>query len=89
VDAADVRKIMLADKLDLKGARGIIDYYFGGVDPYRIALAKGGRGYYLNPRQNDGPLNYFMYPYAEVNGKRLEWLAAQTDLKYRIKFKAH
>ncbi|MBY0575762.1 MAG: hypothetical protein K2P67_04090 [Gallionellaceae bacterium] len=89
VDAADVRKIMLADKLDLKGAQGIIDYYFGGVDPYRIALARGGRGYYLNPRQNDGPLNYFMYPYAEVNGKRLEWLAAQTDLKYRIKFKAH
>lgn len=89
VDAADVRKIMLADKLDLKGAQGIIDYYFGGVDPYRIALARGGRGYYLNPRQNDGPLNYFMYPYAEVNGKRLEWLAAQADLKYKIKFKAH
>ncbi len=88
-DAADVRKIMLVDKLDIKGAQGTIDYYFGGVDQYRIALGRGGRGYYLNPRQNDGPLNYFMYPYAEVNGKALEWLAAQTDLKYKVKFKAH
>lgn len=88
-DAADVRKIMLADKLDLKGAQDKIDYYFGGVEQYRIALARGGRGYYLNPRQNDGPLNYFMYPYAEVNGKSLEWLAAQTNLKYKVMFKAH
>ena len=88
-DAADVRKIMLVDKLDLKGAQDKIDYYFGGVEQYRIALARGGRGYYLNPRQNDGPLNYFMYPYAEVNGKSLEWLAAQTNLKYKVMFKAH
>lgn len=88
-DPADVRKIMLVDKLDIKGAQGAIDYYFGGVDQYRIALGRGGRGYYLNPRQNDGPLNYFMYPYAEVNGKALEWLAAQADLKYKVKFKAH
>ena len=87
-DAADVRKAMLVDKLDLKGAQDKIDYYFGSVDQYRIALGRGGRGYYLNPRQNDGPLNYFMYPYAEVNGKSLEWLAAQTDLKYKVKFKA-
>jgi transglutaminase-like putative cysteine protease len=87
-DPADVRKIMLTDNLDIKGAQKIIDYYFGAVDEYRVVLARGGRGYYLNPRQKDGPLNYFMYPYAEVNGKSLEWLAAQTDLKYRIKFKA-
>ncbi|HUW25097.1 MAG TPA: transglutaminase-like domain-containing protein [Gallionella sp.] len=88
-DSADVRKIMLVNKLDLKGAKDTVDYYFGGVEQYRIALARGGRGYYLNPRQNDGPLNYFMYPYAEVNGKSLEWLAAQTDLKYKIIFRAH
>lgn len=87
-DPADVRKAMLAEKLDLKAARKYIDYYFGAVDEYRVALARGGRGYYLNPRQNDGPLNYFMYPYAEVNGKSLEWLAAQTDLKFKVRFKA-
>ena len=88
-DPADVRKIMLVNKLDLKGAQEFVDYYFGAVEQYRIALARGGRGYYLNPRQNGGPLNYFMYPYAEVNGEPLEWLAAQTSLKYKIRFKAH
>jgi hypothetical protein len=88
-DPADVRKIMLTKGLDLKGAQDYIDYYFGAVEEYRITLATGGRGYYLNPRQNDGPLNYFMYPYAEVNGESLEWLAAQADLKYTVKFKAH
>jgi transglutaminase-like putative cysteine protease len=88
-DPADVRKIMLTKGLDLKGAQVYIDYYFGAVEEYRITLATGGRGYYLNPRQNDGPLNYFMYPYAEVNGESLEWLAAQADLKYTVKFKAH
>ncbi|MBI5659040.1 MAG: transglutaminase domain-containing protein [Nitrosomonadales bacterium] len=88
VDPSDVRKVMLADKLDLNGAQKFLDYYFGAVDEYRIELARGGRGYFLNPRQNDGPLNYFMYPYAEVNGKSLEWLAAQTDLKFKVIFKA-
>ena len=79
---------MLVDKLELKDAQQVINYYFGAVDEYRVALATGGRGYYLNPRQNDGPLNYFMYPYAEVNGKSLEWLAGQTDLKFKVMFKA-
>jgi len=88
-DPADVRKLMLVKNLDLKAAQTYVDYYFGAVEQYRIALARGGRGYYLNPRQNDGPLNYFMYPYAEVDGKSLEWLAAQTALKYKIRFKAH
>ncbi len=87
-DPSDVRKIMLTNKLDLNDAQKYVDYYFGAVEEYRIALARGGRGYFLNPRQNDGPLNYFMYPYAEVNGKSLEWLAAQTDLKYKVTFKA-
>lgn len=88
-DPADVRKIMLTKELDIKKAQEHVDYYFGAVNEYRIALARGGRGYFLNPRQNDGPLNYFMYPYAEVNGKSLEWLAGQTDLKYKVMFKAH
>ena len=88
-DPADVRKMMLVKNLDLKGAQNYIDYFFGGVEQYRIALGRGGRGYYLHPRQNDGPLNYFMYPYAEVDGKSLEWLAAHKDLKFSIKFKAN
>jgi hypothetical protein len=40
----------------------------------------------LTPKQAGGPINYFMYPYAEVDGKPLEWLAAQKDLKYKVTF---
>lgn len=87
VDPADVRKLMLVEKLELKDAKAYRDYYFGAVDPYRVALAKGGRGIYLSPAQKAGPLNYFMYPYAEVNGKALEWLAAQKELKFKVSFK--
>lgn len=87
VDPADVRKAMLVNKLELKDAREYRDYYFGAVDTYRIALATGGRGYYLSPPQKDGPLNYFMYPYAEIDGKQIDWLAGQKELKYKIVFK--
>jgi transglutaminase-like putative cysteine protease len=89
VDPADVRKKMLADKLDLEHAKDIREYYFGAVDPDRIVLGKGGRGHYLSPRQKDGPINYFMYPYAEVDGKALEWLAAQKELKYKVTFRKY
>lgn len=87
VDPSDVRKVLLKKGLTLEEADTLREYYFGAVDEYRIALGRGGRAIYLNPLQADGPLNYFMYPYAEVDGKALEWLAAQKRLKYRITFK--
>jgi len=85
-DPADVRKIMLKQNLSLDQAKEISDYYYNSVGPHRIVLGKGDRGITLNPSQSDGPLNYFMYPYAEVDGKALEWLAAQKNLKYEITF---
>ena len=87
VDPADVRKIMLVKGLELKDAGKYREYYFGAVDEYRIALAKGSTDY-LAPRQKAGPVSYFMYPYAEVNGKPLKWLAAQKKLKYKNTFTA-
>lgn len=86
-DPADVRKLMLVNDLALDQAGDIRKYYLKNVGPNRIALGHGGRGVWLNPRQDDGPLNYFMYPYAEVDGKGLPWLAAQKELKYTITFK--
>ncbi|MBF0293047.1 MAG: transglutaminase domain-containing protein [Nitrospinae bacterium] len=86
-DPADVRKAILEKKLDDKGAAEYREKFFQGLDPYRIALATGGRDYYLNPKQEGGPLNYFMYPYGEVDGKPMEWLAAQKDLKFKVTFK--
>ncbi len=89
VDAGDVRKKILEEKLenDKAAIEKYREFYFNGLDKYRISLSEGGRSLYLSPKQNDGPLNYFMYPYAEVDGKALEWLAAQKELKYKVTFK--
>lgn len=88
-DPADVLKFMFVNNIDLEQADLIRKYYLNTVDSNRIVLGRGGRAIYLNPRQNGGPLNYFMYPYAEVDGESLEWLAAQKKLKYKITFKKY
>ena len=44
------------------------DYFFGTVDANRVQFSTG-RDITLVPRQNGPPLNYFIYPYVEVDGK--------------------
>ena len=44
------------------------DYFFGAHDANRIQFSVG-RDLKLNPAQQGEPLNYFVYPYVEVNGK--------------------
>jgi transglutaminase-like putative cysteine protease len=44
------------------------DYYFGNLTPDRIGFSVG-RDIDLVPRQAGPPLNYFVYPYVEVDGK--------------------
>jgi transglutaminase-like putative cysteine protease len=55
-------------------------YLFGNLDPDRLAFTTG-RDIRLSPPQHGDPLNYFMYPYAEADGR----LLAQTkiELDYR------
>jgi transglutaminase-like putative cysteine protease len=43
------------------------DYFFGAHDVNRVQFTVG-RDLVLNPRQRGEPLNYFIYPYAELNG---------------------
>jgi hypothetical protein len=43
-------------------------YLFGSLDPDRIALT-GGRDVELTPAPRAGTLNFFVYPYCEVDGK--------------------
>lgn len=87
LDPADVRKIMLINNLDLEDAHDYKEYYFGKVDQYRIVLERGGRGIDLFPQQDDEPLNYFMYPYAEVDGKALDYLDP-SGFSYSVSFVA-
>jgi len=44
------------------------EYFFGSHDVDRIQFSMG-RDLQLSPRQEGKPLNYFVYPYVEVNGE--------------------
>ncbi|MCQ9206519.1 MAG: transglutaminase-like domain-containing protein [Omnitrophica bacterium] len=48
--------------------RSKYEYHFGTVDSSRIEFSKG-RDIILEPSQEGEPLNYFIYPYVEVDGK--------------------
>ncbi len=87
VDPSDVRKAMLEKKTqDLKDVGDLVALYFGGLDPNRVAF-QSGRDLILNPAQQDGPLNYFMYPYAEADGKALNEDLFGFNLGYTITFR--
>jgi transglutaminase-like putative cysteine protease len=56
------------------------EYFFGAHDENRIELSRG-RDVALVPRQKGDPLNYFVYPYAEVDGEKY----ASVDTVYSYK----
>ena len=47
------------------------DYFFGAHDANRVQFSIG-RDLTLTPPQSGDPLNYFVYPYVEINGKKFE-----------------
>nr|WP_230688321.1 transglutaminase domain-containing protein [Hymenobacter jeongseonensis] len=47
------------------------NYFFGAHDENRVEFTRG-RDLELAPKQTAAPLNYFVYPYAEADGKPLE-----------------
>ena len=86
VDPSDVAKLMLNEKLEIDDQKVIKarEYYFGNQSETYVDLS-GGRDVILNPPQDDGPLNYFMYPYAEINGESVDFISQET-LKYIVTF---
>ncbi len=75
VDPGDVRKMMLGRKLKPGDPvpEDLLEYYWGGADPYRVKLGVG-RDLTLNPPQAGPAVNYLMYPFAQVGGATLDWL---------------
>jgi len=55
------------------------DYFFGSVDANRVQFSTG-RDIVLSPKQNGPALNYFVYPYVEIDGK------PYTDLEKQFSF---
>lgn len=56
------------------------DYFFGSVDANRVQLSTG-RDVTLSPKQDGSALNYFVYPYVEVDGKPYEKLDKQFSFE--------
>ena len=71
VDASDAAKT----KEPVKKA-----YLFGNLDPDRFDISTG-RDLTLSPPQKDGPLNFFIVPYVEVDGRA--FLETKIRLDYR------
>jgi transglutaminase-like putative cysteine protease len=87
VDPADVRKMMLVKKLELSDPQTIEyrKYFWGGIDAYRVRLSEG-RDLTLAPPQQGDPVNYLMYPFAQVGGQTVDWLdpaAFRYTITYR------
>jgi len=57
-------------------AKEKVDYFFGTVDANRVQFSTG-RDITLNPKQAGPPLNYFVYPYVEIDGKPHEAMSRQ------------
>ncbi|MFN0101844.1 MAG: transglutaminase-like domain-containing protein [Bryobacteraceae bacterium] len=56
------------------------EYFFGAHDENRIEFSRG-RDLVLSPPQRGEPLNFFIYPYAELDGKPFAGL--ETKITYR------
>jgi transglutaminase-like putative cysteine protease len=88
VDPADVRKMMLIKNLSWNSEKTkyYLKFYWEGIEPYRIKLSTG-KDLFLNPAQKKAPLNYLMYPYVEIDGKPIDYLAPKS-FKYSVRWKS-
>lgn len=88
VDPADVRKAMLNEKLGLgdQATKKYTEFFWNGDDLFRIALNRGEHGALFNGMKAE-PVGYFMYPYAEVDGKALDYFDPK-NFEFAVSFKA-
>ena len=56
------------------------EYYFGAQDESRVEFTEG-RDIVLSPRQQGEPLNFFIYPYVEADGRQLD--GVHYEFSYR------
>jgi transglutaminase-like putative cysteine protease len=60
--------------------RGMADAYFGTIPNDRVEFT-AGRDIVLSPPQHGEPLNYFVYPYAEAEGRPVA--PPSTEIRFR------
>ena len=88
-DPADVRKKMLGENLedvDDPSAQKWASFFWGGDNLLRIALNRDTRETVLSEATAKTPLTYFMYPYAEIDGKAIDWFSPKT-FEFKVSLK--
>jgi transglutaminase-like putative cysteine protease len=87
-DPADVRKAMLVEKFELEDPKTAqsAEFFWNGDDLFRIALNRGDRGLVFKPAQQGPPLEYFMYPFGQVDGVSLDYFDPKA-FGYKVTFK--
>lgn len=85
-DPADVLKAVLKNKWtkDSKETKELQEYFWGSMDAKRVELSRG-RDIVLTPAQAGEPLNNLGYPYAEIDGKDIDYYAPSNFI-YTISF---
>jgi transglutaminase-like putative cysteine protease len=58
------------------------DYYFGSLPPDRVGFSTG-RDIILDPPQKGPPLNFFVYPYVEVDGSPYPGMNVETAFSFQ------
>jgi len=56
------------------------DYFFGSLDANRVQFTVG-RDLTLQPKQDGPPLNYFVYPYVEVDGQPFDGVGKKFSFR--------
>ena len=56
------------------------NFFFGAHDEHRVLFTRG-RDIRFNPAQQDEPLNFFIYPYAEFSGKTFTGVEHQFSFR--------
>ncbi|NPD32885.1 transglutaminase domain-containing protein [Eggerthellaceae bacterium zg-997] len=87
-DAADVLKAVLKGgwTKDAPETKEKADFFWGSLDAQRVQLSFG-RDVTLAPAHTGEPLNYFGYPYGEVDGSALDYYDPE-NFSYAMTFKA-
>ena len=84
-DPADVRKKMLNENIEkVDDAKKWSDFFWAGDELFRIALNRDTRETVLSESTAKTPLTYFMYPYAEIDGKAVDWFSPKT-FEFKVK----
>lgn len=88
-DPADVRKAMLVEQFELDSpkAKDATEFFWNGDNLFRIIMSRADRGLAFKPAQKGEALDYFMYPFAQVGGKTLDY-RDPANFVYTVTFKA-